>query len=204
VNRLTDYLLLLAVSYLIGSIPFSLIFSKILKGVDVRKEGSGNVGAANALALSGKRAAALAATCDIAKGFAAVTLARIFIGSDLSAVLAALTAILGHDFPVYLGFSGGKGISTTAGAIIAFNPYAMAIVMAAYFTSAAVTRYLILSSLISLAVVPIIFLALHEGMTVAMFGPLALLLALYAHREDIKRLMSGKETKLGEAFSRVL
>ena len=203
-SRTFSYLLLIVCSYLIGAIPFSLIFSKLMRGVDVRKKGSGNVGATNTLVTSGRRSAALAVTFDIAKGFAAVVIARLLLGDDVSAALAGIVAVAGHDFPVYLGFSGGKGLSTTVGAIIAFDPYAIFAIVTIYLLLLAITRYLILSSLIALAIAPAIFFLLKDGWPAALFALVSLLFALYVHREDIFRLLAGREMKFGEAVARVL
>ena len=199
-----NYLFLIILSYLIGAIPFSLIFAKLLKGIDVRRAGSGNVGATNTMVSAGKRAAALSALFDIAKGFAAVVAARWLIGSDLAAVLAGLAAILGHDFSVYLNFSGGKGVASTAGAILAVDPYAMFLVLLLYALFLVLTRYLILSSLLVLAALPFIFLFLKDGWPFFFFGLFSFLIGLYAHRDDIDRLRSGKEAKVGSALGRVI
>jgi len=199
-----EYILLIIASYLIGAIPFSLIFAKIFKNVDVRQAGSGNVGATNTLVSAGKRAAALALLFDVAKGFSAVVMARIFIGTDAAVVIAAVVAILGHDFPVYLQFSGGKGISTTVGALIAINPYIIFIILILYLFFVLVTRYLILSSLLVLAVLPAVFYFLGDGVPYVVFTLLALLIALYAHREDIIKLVSGREGKITSALTHVV
>jgi len=199
-----EYILLIIASYLIGAIPFSLIFAKVFKDVDVRQAGSGNVGATNTLVSAGKRAAALALFFDVAKGFTAVILARILIGTDAAVVLAAIAAILGHDFPVYLQFSGGKGISTTVGALIAIDPYVIFIVLILCLIFILVTRYLILSSLLVLAALPAVFYFLGDGQPYVIFSLITLLIAVYAHREDVSRLISGREVKIGSVLNRVV
>ena len=203
-NLFFSYLAVLLFSYLIGSIPFSLIFANIIKGVDVRQEGSGNVGASNVLVTTGKRAAALAVLCDITKGFTAVIAARFVIGPGFPEIPAALMAILGHDFPVYLNFKGGKGISSTAGAIIAMNPYVFAVCLLFYVGFLAVTRYLILSSLLTLAAIPVLFYLLKDDPWYVCFAAIALVIALFAHRDDIHRLILGNETPLGASLARVV
>jgi len=199
VTSLLSYLALIILSYLIGSIPFSLIFAKLIKGVDVRRMGSGNVGATNTLVSAGKRAGLLAAVFDIAKGFAAVILARYFLGGDGAAVLAGLAAILGHDFSIYLSFSGGKGVAPTSGVVLALNPYVMLVGLSFYLLFLVATRYLILSSLLVLLLFPILFLLFKDRPAYVFYGVAALLIALYAHRQDLLRLLAGQETKFGEA-----
>lgn len=191
-------------SYLIGSIPFSLIFAKLLKGVDVRNSGTGNVGATNALISAGFRAGTFSVVFDIAKGFAAVIFARIMIGSDLACALAGLMAIVGHDFSFYLNFSGGKGIATTGGVIIAINPYLVFMISVLYVVFLVLTRYFIVSSLAVLAVVPIMLYISNDGLPYVIFGILSFMIALYTHREDILRIISGKEAKAKIALNRVV
>lgn len=191
-------------SYLIGSIPFSLIFAKIFTGVDVRDSGSGNVGATNVLVATGKkRAAILSVLFDMAKGFICVAFARIYFGADIYAYLAGFFSIVGHDFSVFLGFKGGKGVAASAGAVMALNPFAIWFCLLAYIISIAATRYVILSSLISIAVVPLILWMLGEGSWGVGFGLAVFGLAVYVHREDIKRLASGQEKRLSEAVKTV-
>jgi glycerol-3-phosphate acyltransferase PlsY len=191
-----NYLVTIIVAYLIGSVPFSLIFAKIFRGIDVRQAGTGNVGATNTLVQAGKKAGALAMVFDVAKGVGAVLLARIFVGGPWIEALAGVAAILGHDFSIFLGFKGGKGISSTAGAIIALNPYAMMICLAFYALFFALTRFLILSSLLCLAVMPLVFFFLKDEPAYIVFSLLTLILGLYVHRTDISRLLSGQERKL--------
>ena len=203
-NLIFQYLFLAIISYLIGSIPFSLIFAKLIKGIDVRFAGSGNVGETNTLISAGKRAGTLATLFDLAKSLGAIVLARVFVGTDLSIIIAGLAVILGHDFSIYLNFKGGKGIAPTAGAIIAIDPYAMLIVLLVYLIFLAATRYLILSSLLVLLALPFIFLFLNDGFQYIVFGFAVFLIALYTHRADIKRLISGNEARIGSALTRMV
>lgn len=184
--------------------PFSLIFARIFTGVDVREEGSGNVGATNVLVATGKkRAAILSVFFDIAKGFLSVAIARFYFGADIYAYLAGFFSIIGHDYSIFLGFKGGKGVATTAGAVMALNPFAIWFCLLTYIISIIATRYVILSSMVSIAVVPIIFWMLGEGFWGICFGLVFFGLAVVVHREDIKRLMSGQEKKLSEAVKSV-
>lgn len=190
-----NLLFLFSASYLIGSLPFSLIFAKLFKGVDVRQVGTGNVGASNTLVSAGKRAGILAALFDLTKGFAVIILARSFTNSDWAIALAGFLAIAGHDFPIYLKFKGGKGVATTMGALIAVNPYAVWVGMAIYIVFLILTRYLILSTLLAMSVMPILLFYLKEDIWYIIFAVAAALLMILVHREDLKRLIEGRETK---------
>jgi glycerol-3-phosphate acyltransferase PlsY len=199
VNLLT----LLLASYLVGSIPFSLIFAKLLKGVDVRQMGTGNVGASNTLISAGKTAGILAALFDLTKGFAVIILARNSSGSDLVIALAGFLAIIGHDFPVYLRFKGGKGVATTMGAILAINPYAVWVGMGIYILLLILTRYMILSTLLAVSVLPLVLFYQNEDVWYIIFAIAAALLMIFVHREDIRRLITGRETRFPEVASKV-
>jgi len=192
-----NLLFLFAAAYLIGSLPFSLIFAKLFKGVDVRQVGTGNVGASNTLVSAGKRAGILAALFDLTKGFAVIILARNFLGSDAVIALCGFLAIVGHDFPVYLKFKGGKGVATTLGILLAINPYAVWIGLGGYIVILLLTRYLILSSLLTMALLPLVLFYLKEDIWYIIFTIAAAGLMLFVHREDIKRLVEGKEKKFG-------
>jgi len=199
VNLLT----LLLFSYLIGSIPFSLIFAKLLKGVDVRQIGTGNVGASNTLISAGKTAGILAALFDLTKGFAVIIMARSFSNSDWVIALAGFLAILGHDFPIYLKFKGGKGVATTMGAILAINPYAVWVGMGIYILLLILTRYMILSTLLAVSVLPLVLFYLKEDVWYIIFAVAAALLMIFVHREDIRRLIAGRETRFPEVASKI-
>lgn len=197
--------LVIIVSYLIGAIPFSLIFAKLIAGTDPRAHGTRNVGASNVLITTGKkRIAILAGFFDLLKGFAVVIAAKIIFGADIYYYLAGFFAVVGHDFPAYIGFRGGKGVATTAGALIAINPFAIWFCLIVYVVSFGISKYLILSSLLSILMVPIVLWGLGEGVCGLMFGVCVFMLALFAHREDVKRLLSGQETKFTEAASNLV
>src|SRR5512140_2418027 len=111
-----------AACYLIGAIPFGLLFSRLFSSVDVRTVGSGNIGATNVLRAAGKKAAVLTLLADGLKGFIPVFAARTLLGDDVTTVLSAVAAVLGHNFPVYLKFKGGKGVATSFGVVLAVSP----------------------------------------------------------------------------------
>jgi glycerol-3-phosphate acyltransferase PlsY len=192
-------LLVILIAYLLGSIPFSHIFPR-LKGHDVRKKGTKNVGATNALVVAGPKIGALALAGDVAKGFLPVLICRYYFSSPWLGVLAGLAAIAGHDFSIFLKFKGGKGIATTGGALIAFDPIFTFIITLLWILLIVITRYFIPSTLIILGVIPIMMLVLGKGIDLFTFAALAFVLALYAHREDIMRIITGKELKTSEAI----
>ena len=193
---------LIPASYLIGAVPYSLIFSKLIKGVDVRRSGTGNVGATNALLSAGFRAGSLALVFDVIKGFAAVFLARIWIGTDLAMVLAGFFVVVGHDFPFYLRFRGGKGIAPSGGAMMAMNPFVTLICLAAYPFFLALTRYFIVSTILTAAILPVVVFLFGMRMEYVVFSIAILALAVFRHFEDLQRTLKGKEPRVFQAVKR--
>ncbi|HWV53335.1 glycerol-3-phosphate 1-O-acyltransferase PlsY [Pseudorhodoplanes sp.] len=187
----------LALGYLLGSIPFGLIFTRLTGGPDIRGIGSGNIGATNVLRTGRKGLAAATLLADMLKGTAAVLLARYLFGSGV-AIAAGLGAFLGHLFPVWLGFKGGKGVATFIGVLLGFSWIAALIYCAVWIGIAAVTRYSSLSGLIACAVTPGILWALNKPTEAALFVVMALLVFIM-HRANIARLIAGTETKIGQS-----
>jgi len=185
----------LALGYLLGSIPFGLIFSHAAGAGDVRKIGSGNIGATNVLR-TGKRWAALATLiCDSAKGAVAVIVARAWHGEAV-AVLAALGAVLGHLFPLWLGFKGGKGVATFLGVTLAlFWPVGL-LALATWAAAAWAWRMSSLSALVATMLVPVYMLLFGQPLYATLEVVIALLI-IYMHRENIRRILSGHEPRIG-------
>jgi glycerol-3-phosphate acyltransferase PlsY len=187
-----------ALGYLLGSIPFGLFFSLASGAGDVRKIGSGNIGATNVLRTGKKWAAAATLLCDGAKGAMAVLLARHFL--DGWETFAAAGAVLGHMFPIWLGFKGGKGVATFLGVcFVLYWPVGL-LVAATWLSAALVWRISSLSALIAIALSSAYFLLLHKDS----YAVLALLLSAliyYMHRENIRRLMQGTEPRIGKKSS---
>ncbi|RRJ66352.1 glycerol-3-phosphate 1-O-acyltransferase [Paenibacillus oralis] len=186
------------VCYLLGSVSFSVVLSKLLKGIDIRQHGSGNAGATNTLRVLGKGPAILVLALDVLKGIAAVWLGRWLGGGDeWTAALCGIAAIIGHNWPIYFRFRGGKGIATTIGvmATLFFFPALYAGIIA--ILSIVFTRYVSLGSLIFVFLTPI-FLAVSGE-----FGPYfwtSLIIGVFAfwrHRTNIVKIVQGKENKLG-------
>jgi glycerol-3-phosphate acyltransferase PlsY len=186
----------LLVGYLFGSIPFGLVLTKFAGTEDLRSIGSGNIGATNVLRTGRKGLAAATLLLDALKGTAAVLIAGWFGGPE-AAMLAALGAFLGHLFPVWLKFKGGKGVAVYIGVLIAlFWPAAVAFCLI-WLGVAFTTRYSSLSALIASLATPIMLYLFGHPALGSLFAILTLLL-FYMHRENIKRLMSGSEGKIGK------
>ncbi|TGA98136.1 glycerol-3-phosphate 1-O-acyltransferase PlsY [Sporolactobacillus shoreae] len=185
-------------SYLIGSISFSYLITKKIKKIDIRKTGSGNAGATNTMRVLGTGPAVVVLLLDVLKGIACILIARAFGLPDWAIVVSGLLAILGHDFPVYFGFKGGKGVATTIGVFFMIFPLFALIAGLATILIIAVTRYVSLGSLFFLLFTPLlgwIFGHYSWGVLTAAF--IIALLAYIQHRANIVRLIHGNENKLG-------
>jgi len=182
--------------YLFGSIPFGLILTKLAGTQDLRSIGSGNIGATNVLRTGHKGLAAATLLLDMLKGTAAVVIAGAFGGPN-AAMLAALGAFLGHLFPVWLKFRGGKGVAVYIGVLIGLIPQAAIVFCALWLATAVATRYSSLSALVASFVTPIFLWWFGHPALAALFDVLTALL-FYMHRENIRRLRDGTEGKIGE------
>ncbi|MFD0586887.1 glycerol-3-phosphate 1-O-acyltransferase PlsY [Paenibacillus sp. GCM10027627] len=186
-----------ALSYLIGSISFSIVIAKWVKGIDIRQHGSGNAGATNTLRVLGKGPALFVFLLDIAKGVGAIYLGHAISDNEWIPVLCGLAAIIGHNWPVWFKFKGGKGIATTVGVIatLAFFPALTAGIVAV--VAIAATRYVSLGSLVFAALTPV-FIILFQFSVPLLVGSLVLCaFAFIRHRSNIVKLMQGTENKLG-------
>ncbi|HXD46724.1 MAG TPA: glycerol-3-phosphate 1-O-acyltransferase PlsY [Pseudolabrys sp.] len=184
-----------AAGYLLGSIPFGLIITLAAGGPDVRTIGSGNIGATNVLRTGRKGLAALTLVCDALKGTAAVLLLRHFIGLE-AALVAGFGAFLGHLFPVWLKFKGGKGVATYIGLLIGVYWPAALVFCAIWVAVAYLSRYSSLSALVASALTPGALFLLGEHGPAALFLLLTVLLWIM-HRANIARLLNGAEGKIG-------
>jgi glycerol-3-phosphate acyltransferase PlsY len=198
-----DILIAVAIGYLLGAIPFGLIISKRVKGIDVREYGSGSTGFTNSLRTIGWKPALAVMVLDIAKGAAATLLAGYLLGdSQLYSALAGASAVIGHVWPVYVGFRGGRGVATGFGALLALVPIVALIVLPVGLAIVVLSRYVSLMSLtctiVAAALVTALALMGHEGWATILFGVLSASLIVYQHRGNIKRLLSGTEPKIGQ------
>ena len=197
--------LILIIAYLLGSLPFGLILAKLFGGGDVRKAGSGNIGATNVLRVVGPLAGILTLLLDAAKGWSAVSLAgRVTHEQTTDMVLAGFLAMIGHCFPVWLGFRGGKGVATAAGVFLALCPSAFLAALVLFIVVVSFWRYVSLASLAAAAALPLLVYLLWaprfappESVTL---GSLAIAaLVIVQHRGNINRLARGEEPKFSFA-----
>jgi len=195
-----SWLLILAISYLLGSIPFGYILVRVFRKDDIRTTGSGNIGATNVARSGAKGLGILTLLLDCAKGFAAVMLAKHFAPGNLDLpILAAVAAVLGHVFPVWLGFRGGKGVASALGVYLALSwPSALA-ALAIFLVVVLLTRYVSLASIIGALVLPVVFLKLTTDHSAIAIGSIVFLslLVIVKHHANISRLLQGKESKFG-------
>jgi glycerol-3-phosphate acyltransferase PlsY len=182
--------------YLCGSIPFGLILTRLGGAPDVRSVGSGNIGATNVLRTGRKGLAAATLLGDMLKGTFAVLAVMYVCGRDV-ALFSAPGAFLGHLFPVWLGFRGGKGVATYIGLLLALAPLVALIFGAVWLAVAALARYSSLAALVSSAATPVVLLLLHQLPEAALFAALTALLWIM-HRANIARLFDRTETRIGE------
>ena len=198
---MSPYLITAAVSYLLGSIPFGYLLVRIFKGEDVRVSGSGNIGATN-VARKSPTLGIATLLLDAAKGLAAVLVARVlFSGPHQEFIMttAALFAVLGHLFPVWLKFRGGKGVATCLGAFILLTPKSILCMVGLFLLIAVAFRYVSLGSIAVAAAFPLLAWALHEYIDSRQLVLIALVSALviWRHRQNIGRLAAGTEAKIG-------
>jgi glycerol-3-phosphate acyltransferase PlsY len=195
---------LVPLGYVSGSIPFGLLIAKASKGVDVRGIESGNIGATNVLRAAGKGAAALTLALDMLKGWAPVALGRIVGASDALVAGVALAAFLGHLYPVFLRFRGGKGVATFLGVLLALLPKVAFLVAGVWLLIAAVFRYSSLAALVAAAVSPLLVWLLDGRRG---FVALAVVLSgfiLIRHGENMRRLLAGEERRIGQRLQGVV
>jgi acyl phosphate:glycerol-3-phosphate acyltransferase len=186
----------LILGYLLGSIPFGLILTKLAGTQDLRSIGSGNIGATNVLRTGRKGLAAATLICDALKGTVAVVIAGYFGGPN-AAMLAALGAFLGHLFPVWLKFKGGKGVAVYIGVLIGLFWPAAVMFCVMWLATAFTSRYSSLSALVASFLTPIFLWWFGHAALASLFAVLTMLL-FYMHRENIKRLQAGTEGRIGE------
>lgn len=189
-------LMILMIAYLLGAIPFGYIFGKLIGKTDIREHGSGNIGATNILRIMGWKVALPVFILDLLKGFAAVSIARVAGGQPILQLAAGLLAMLGHSFPVFIGFKGGKAAATAIGVLLAISVG----VTLALFASAALilgfTGYVSLASITGSLLLPLYFWIFGFDPVYIYFGLAAAFLIIARHHANIKRLLNGTESKL--------
>ena len=189
-------LLLILAGYLLGSIPFGFIIGKIGK-IDVTKAGSGNIGATNVMRTMGVTPGALVLILDTLKGAAPVWLAQAYSGDPLVIVLCGLAAIIGHTFPIYLGFKGGKGVATGGGVLLGLAPDMFVFGIILFLVVVGLTRFVSAGSVVAALTVFILFILLGKPFPYTVLVGLAALLIIVRHIPNIKRLIAGTEHRIG-------
>ena len=209
---MSAYIIVTLVAYLLGSISFSVIISKKMAGFDVREKGSGNAGTTNMLRSVGKKAAAITLVYDILKGVVSIGLAIIIgnivknLDKELLLQIAGIAVVLGHTFPIFIGFKGGKGVATSLGVLLMSNWQIGLICLVFALVLMALTRMVSLGSCAAAVLFPVLTLFINQNYTVLsegkngnvyfIYSVILAIIVLYNHRENIKRILSGTENKL--------
>ena len=191
---MSDAVLAILIGYLIGSCPFGY-WAGLLKGVDLRKEGSGNTGGTNAVRVLGPRIGIPVIVLDVLKGTVAVLIASAFGGTGAE-VLAAVAAVLGHAFPIFLGFRGGKAVATGAGAMFALAPEIALGVTLLWIVVAAVTRYVSVASMVAAVAFVVSAILTGQPWPVVAFTVFGTCVVFWRHRTNIARLRAGTENRV--------
>ena len=206
------YIIMAIIAYLIGSINFSVIISKKMAGFDVREKGSGNAGSTNVLRTVGKKAAAITLVCDILKGVISVLIALlvgVIVGENANSAIvveiAALAVVIGHTFPVFFGFRGGKGVATSLGVILIVNWKIGLICLIFALSLMALTKIVSLGSISAAVLFAVLTIFIRDSyiggidfdFSFVIFGILLAALVIFNHRSNLKRIINGTENKLG-------
>ena len=185
--------------YLLGSMPFGYIAGKLFKKIDIRELGSGNIGATNVFRILGPSLASLVLIGDIGKGIFSIYLVQYFnIDNLLILTIAGLAVICGHDWSLFLGFKGGKGIATTFGVIFALNPIIFTLAIVVWVVVMIITRYASLSSILAVISIMIFTILFKQPCEYIIFSAIIIVLSIFKHKENIKRLRLGNERKIGK------
>ena len=191
--------LLVAAGYLLGSVASAVLVSRALGVADPRSGGSGNPGATNVLRLAGRKAAGLTLAGDVLKGAVPVLVARAAELPPTMVALVGLAAFLGHLFPVFFGFKGGKGVATALGALVGLEPLLGAAVLATWLVVAGVTRYSSLAALVASVLAPAYAFVLSGDRGLVGAVAVMAVLLVWRHRANIRRLLAGEEGRIGRA-----
>ena len=202
------YIIMAIIAYLIGSVNFSVILSKKMAGFDVREKGSGNAGSTNMLRSVGKKAAAITLICDILKGVISIAIA-IIVGSivknldkELLLQIAGIAVVIGHTFPIFFGFKGGKGVATSLGVLLMTNWKIGLICLVFALVLMAVTRMVSLGSIGAAVLFPVLVLFIHTNFTISegssyfVYSVILAAIVIFNHRANVQRILNGTENKL--------
>jgi glycerol-3-phosphate acyltransferase PlsY len=186
----------IVVAYLMGSVPFGYLIVRGRIGADIRTTGSGGTGATNVSRRAGKAAGVVTLVLDALKGAAAVLVAKTVTGNDWIVAAAAIAVIIGHIFPVWLGFRGGKGVATGAGVFLVLAPVAVLCAGVVFLAIVFATRYVSLGSIVGAATIPLFVWLLNDSRPLLIAAALGALLIVFAHRGNIGRLVHGTEAQI--------
>ncbi len=188
---------LIIAAYLIGSVPFALLLARRWGAADLRRVGSGNLGAANVLRASGIKAGVVVALLDIAKGAASVALVQRATGSVGSAAVAGIAAVIGHIYPVWLRFRGGKGVATACGVFSVLAPIAVPPALGIFVITVWATKYVSLGSVLASLALPPLAYAMGMSAPVVIAASAAAAIIVFRHRSNLARMRTGTERRLG-------
>ena len=210
---MATYIIMAIIAYLIGSVNFSVILSKKMAGFDVREKGSGNAGSTNMLRSVGKKAAAITLVCDILKGVVSISIAMILgnivqdMNKELLVQIAGIAVVIGHTFPIFFQFKGGKGVATSLGVLLMSNWQIGLICLVFALVLMILTRMVSLGSCGAAVLFPVLTLFINEnytvltegkkGTTYLVYSIILAAIVLFNHRSNIKRILNGTENRLG-------
>lgn len=190
-----EVIIVFLIAYLIGSIPSGLIIGKVFYGIDIREHGSGNLGGTNTFRTLGKKAGFAVTIADILKGTIAAGLLPIFFDLTIHTVIIGIFAVIGHMYPIFAGFKGGKAVATSAGVVLAFVPVMFVVILAVFFVSLLVTKYVSLSSMIA-GVAGLTYSFIYGDTILIIVIMLMTIFIIYRHRTNIKRIINKTEPKV--------
>jgi len=189
-------IIVVVAAYLLGSIPFGYLIVRGKGGGDIRQTGSGGTGATNVSRRAGKAAGVLTLLLDAAKGCVAVLIAKAFSGDDWVIAAAAIAALVGHIFPVWLGFRGGKGVATGVGIFLVLAPVALLCAGVVFVAIVVLTRYVSLGSMTAAVLIPVLVWLQSDSQSLLVAAVAGAMLIVFAHRGNIQRLASGTESRI--------
>lgn len=206
-SEAAQYSAVMPMAYFLGSISWGYMLLQLKMGVDVREYGSGRTGMSNVLRTGGVKSAAVVLTLDIAKGVIAVVIARAVIGTTAAEVSAGLIVLVGHNWPVFLQFKGGRGILTALGGLALMVPVAAIIATATFLAITALSRYISLGSVVGVMIGALAILALAlagvNSDTYMIYGFIAAAMIVWQHRDNLQRIRDGSERRLGHPATKV-
>jgi glycerol-3-phosphate acyltransferase PlsY len=197
-----EFITAVTLAYLVGSVPFAFLLSR-RRGIDLREVGSGNVGATNVLRTSGVRTAMIAMGLDVIKGALAVVMAQRLTGGLGAPMAAGLASVLGHIYPVWLRFRGGKGVATAAGVFVVLTPMALGIASATFVLVVWMTRYISVGSVVGALTLAVVAVITDAPAVIEIGSVVAALMILQRHRSNIRRVFAGTERRIGQRLYRL-